>query len=241
MPMTARQKSCAERLTSLFENGTTRVRYAYAERLRDGRGITAGRAGFTTATGDAFEVVRRYCELKPQNPLAKYLPRLAELKDAESDDMKGLYGYIPNWARAAKDAVFRRVQDEATDEMYFAPSQRYADRFGLKFALSRAFLFDSILQHGDGADDDGLRALLKRTAKQTGGAPARGVDEKVWLAAFIAVRRADLAHAFDAKTRREWAGSVGRCDVFSQIAAVGNYDLTTPFEIVWEKKRYTIS
>ncbi len=50
------QKRRAEQLTSIFENGKTEIQYGYVEALDDGRGF--GRAGFTTATGDALEVVR---------------------------------------------------------------------------------------------------------------------------------------------------------------------------------------
>ena len=38
----------ADELVSAFENSTTEVQYGYAENLGDGRGVTAGRAGFTT-------------------------------------------------------------------------------------------------------------------------------------------------------------------------------------------------
>src|SRR5690349_2974768 len=66
-------KRLAEALTSLFENGTTEIDYAYAEALGDGRGITAGRAGFTSATGDLLLVVQRYTAAVPGNGLAAYL------------------------------------------------------------------------------------------------------------------------------------------------------------------------
>ena len=49
------QRHRADALISIFENGTPKIQYGYAENIRDGRGITAGRAGFTTATGDALE------------------------------------------------------------------------------------------------------------------------------------------------------------------------------------------
>src|SRR5437870_4798044 len=58
--LTVEQKRRAEQLTSLFENGRIELQYSYAEDLGDGRGITTGRAGFTTADGDALEVVTLY-------------------------------------------------------------------------------------------------------------------------------------------------------------------------------------
>jgi chitosanase len=70
------QRELADQIISVFENDTPVIDYAYAENLDDGRGITAGRAGFTSATGDMLEVVERYTGIVPVNPLAAYLPRL---------------------------------------------------------------------------------------------------------------------------------------------------------------------
>src|SRR4051794_21747519 len=42
----------AEAITSVFENSTTELQYGYSVELDDGRGVTAGRAGFTSGTGD---------------------------------------------------------------------------------------------------------------------------------------------------------------------------------------------
>src|SRR5437879_5146327 len=77
--MTPTQKGRAEQLTSLFENSNTTLQYGYTEHLHDGRGITAGRAGFTTGTDDARMVIERYTREVPDNPLARYLPRLNQI------------------------------------------------------------------------------------------------------------------------------------------------------------------
>ncbi len=239
--MTPHQKQSAEQLTSLFENGTTEIQYAYAERLTDGRGITAGRAGFTTATGDAYETVKFFTAKVPDNPLAIYLPRLKELAANESASINGLKGYIAAWTQAAQTAEFCRVQDQINDKLYYRPSVKYSTELGLKTALAEAFIYDTIIQHGDGDDPDGLLALLKRTRTKTGGTPADGNNEKTWLTAFIKVRRACLAHAHNPATRKEWAESVERCDVFARIAAEGNYSLQTPIEINWYGDKITIT
>src|SRR5262245_33374802 len=46
----ADQRRRVDQLISAFENSTTEIQYDYAENIDDGRGVTAGRAGFTTAT-----------------------------------------------------------------------------------------------------------------------------------------------------------------------------------------------
>jgi len=230
----------AEQLTSLFENGTVEIQYAYVEDIHDGRGFTSGRAGFTTATGDALDVVERYTRAKPNNVLAHYLPRLRVLAHAESGSTTGLAGYADAWKHAADDPVFRAAQDSAVDATYFTPAMQHADALGLATPLARAAVYDAIIQHGDGDDADGLGALLARAEKAVHGTPARDVDEKLWLDAFLTVRRADLAHANDPDTREAWAESVNRVDALRAIATAGNYELQGPIVIASGDFRGTV-
>src|SRR5438132_3036639 len=83
------QKRRAEALTSLFENSTLTPQYDYIEALGDGRGYTAGRAGFTSATGDMLDVVKRYTRVVPGNPLGRFLPRLEVLAKKEDGSISG--------------------------------------------------------------------------------------------------------------------------------------------------------
>ena len=114
-------KHRCEQYTSVFENDTTELQYAYVENIHDGRGYTAGRAGFTTGTADAYEVVKKYTAKKANNPLAKFLPELERLaKEGKTDgEVSKLTGYPAAWKEAAKDVVFRETQDEVSDEMYY--------------------------------------------------------------------------------------------------------------------------
>lgn len=230
--VTADQKRRAEQLTSIFENDTIVVQYGYVEALGDGRGYTAGRAGFTTGTGDLLDVVQRYTDAIPGNVLARYLPRLRKLAQTESGSISGLGGFVAAWQKAALDPVFRDVQDRVVDDTYYQPAVAHWHALGLQTALSFAVLYDSIIQHGDGDDPDGLPALIQRTNTQLGGNPSTGVDEHLWLTTFLQVRRDDLANAFDPDTRVEWAGSVARCDVLHDIADAGNYNLDGPISVV---------
>lgn len=117
--MTHEQKHRCEQYTSIFENDTTDLQYAYCEDIHDGRGFTAGRAGFTTGTSDGYEVVKRYTAHKASNPLAKFLPELKKLDHSQSGSTAHLHGYCEAWKEAAKDAEFRKVQDQVSDEQYF--------------------------------------------------------------------------------------------------------------------------
>lgn len=229
--LSAEQKHRAEQIISLFENDTIELQYGYVENIKDGRGYTSGRAGFTTATGDAVEVVKLYTEKKPGNDLAKYLPRLNELAESGSDDVGGLEGYPAAWAQAAEDSVFRAAQDEIVDREYYRPAMEASDQVGLKTALARACVYDTIIQHGGGEDPDGLPAILAKTEQSVGGTPKTGVDEKVWLKAFLKIRRHVLENASDPATREAWAQSTYRVKVLEFIEASGNYDLHGPIPI----------
>ena len=224
-------KGRAEALTSLFENGTTEIQYSYAQALGDGRGITAGRAGFTSATGDLLAVVEGYTQQVPTSPLAAYLPRLQELAATESGATDGLEGLEAAWAAAADDPAFRSAQDAMVDALYYQPALANAGGVGLCLPLSVAVIYDSIIQHGEGDDPDGLDALIERTNEREGGNVSDGVDEGVWLRSFLELRREDLAHAFDPDTREVWADSVGRCDVWRSIADDENWFLDGPISI----------
>ena len=111
------QRRRIDQLISTFENSTTDIDYDYAENIGDGRGVTAGRAGFTTATCDAAQVIRVYGDTTPDNDLARFLPELDRLCEEASDDTSGLpeADYIEAWTVAAGDEAFRAAQDAVVD------------------------------------------------------------------------------------------------------------------------------
>lgn len=230
-PLQGEQKRRAEALTSVFENGTPTINYAAIEQLDDGRGYTAGRAGFTTATGDAFLVVKRYTERVPQNPLAKYLPTLERLAESESNNVSELEGFAAAWREAAHDARFRAAQDAINDELYFEPAMDMAKSLGVATALGQAILYDTIIQHGGGTDADGLSALVARTKNRVGGTPKTGIAESQWLSAFLDVRAQDLLHPANTATQEVWAVSVSRVRVFEKLLRDNNLALRGPIVI----------
>jgi chitosanase len=238
--LNAEQKRRVEQLTSLFENGTTDLQYSYIKDLHDGRGYTAGRAGFCTACGDLYSVVKLYTQKVSNNPLAKYLDTLKKLADGGSDSTSGLKGFVDTWKNAAKDTLFKQAQDQVVDDTYYNPAMRKAQDLGLKTALAKAFLYDTIIQHGDGDDPDSFFSMLDRFNKAEGGSPKTGVDEKKWLIDFIKYRKKVLQNASDADTKDVWADSAGRCDVFLNIAQGGNYDLDGPIKVDTDDYNATI-
>jgi chitosanase len=224
----ADQRRRADQLISTFENSTTEIRYDYAENLGDGRGVTAGRSGFTTGTCDALEVIEAYTDEVGDNVLSPFTPELERLCDEESDDTSGLpeAAYIAAWHEAASDSEFRAAQDAVLDREYYIPAMEAADDLGLETALARAELYDAAVQHGAGDDLNGLDALIER-ATTSAGRPGE-IGERDWLEAFFDVRIDDLLHPANQETAGEWSESIDRVECMRRIAATGNVDLAGP-------------
>jgi chitosanase len=225
------QRIIADQIISVFENDTPKIQYGYAENLYDGRGITAGRAGFTSATADMLEVIERYTALTPDNSLAIYLPRLRVLAKNESGSTKGLEGLERKWKVAANNKAFNAVQDEVVDDYYYNAAVRHAESLGTVLPLTLLNLYDAVIQHGDGEDPDGLSAIIDRTATESGGSPKTGIDEKIWLRTFISVRRTILISPYNRETQEEWSESVGRVDELIKLYNKQHFSLTPPIVV----------
>jgi chitosanase len=226
-----------EQLTTAFENSTTVFQYDYIEDIHDGRGFTAGRVGFCTGTGDLIEVVKDYTQKKPNNELAVYLPELERLTTLmykpEAGVTSGLPGFEKAWVDSAKDQLFRDAQDDIVTSMYLNPALDHAKTLGIKSAIGIGFMYDTIIQHGDGWDPDALPAILARTTAIMHGTPATGISELAWVKAFMSMRREDLMHSFGVDSREVWAESVDRVTVYQKLFADKNFNLDGPisFEV----------
>lgn len=234
MNLTADQKLTAQRITNFFENGDLKFHYSYIEDLKDGRGYTAGFFGCCSGTGDMLAVVERYCRMtkivNPENRLRYCLPELRHLAEKSSDDVSVLnedgFDFEKVWKDAANDPLFRKAQHEVCDELYWEPSQKYAAKLGVKSAIGAAILYDTIIQHGDGTDEDSLKALIDRVPFRV-----NGVNEETWLAAFLKVRHDDLVSPYDHSTQKVWAASAGRVTALNKLLDSGNMILAKPFQI----------
>src|SRR5262245_37787476 len=236
----ADQRRRADELISAFENSTTVIDYAYAENLDDGRGVTAGRAGFTTATCDALEVIDIYSNRVGDNVLTPFVAELDRLCAAESDETSGLpeIDYVRAWSRAAADPEFTAAQDEVVDESYYVPAMEAADDVGLETALARAELYDTSIMQGPGDDPDGLFALIERTNDRIG-MPAEAGEER-WLDAFFDVRIDDLTNPYNADTAEEWRDATDRVECMRRLAEIGNYELAGPITFTVYGDEFTI-
>jgi chitosanase len=239
--LTHAQRTRADKLISQFENSTSKIQYCYIEALDDGRGYTAGRAGFTSATGDLLEVAEQYTRAVPGNPLEALLPRLRELAANGDGSLDGLEALPDAWRESCRDPRQRRIQDDVVDKEYYNPAVKEWRKRGLQRPLSLAAIYDAEIQHGGGEDPDGVPAMLKRAAKRAHGTPrSKGVPEARFLRAFIHVRRATLAHAHDPSTRAAWAQTVERADVWRQLVNTGQWRLASPIRVHTPNYNFTI-
>src|SRR5215213_9196363 len=222
----AERKHRAAQITSTFENSTLELQYDYVEDIGDRRGITAGRAGFTSATGDLLLLIRRYTEAKPGNVLETYIPSLEAVNGTNSQ--MGLTGFTDAWAEAAEDPDFRSLQDQLVDELYFFPAMAMAADLGIETPLGQLIMWDTMIQHGAGGDD-GTWAIIEETRDNKG---PIGQSESAWLDAFLDARLRHLLDMYRDTTENADASSKSRVDALRSLLQEGNLALEPP--LTWE-------
>ncbi|ORZ17839.1 lysozyme-like domain-containing protein, partial [Absidia repens] len=130
-----------------FENGNTKMGYAYSEDIGDCRGFTNGYIGFTTGTNDAYTVVQDYGKRKHKNPFKRYMKELAKLSsykfnDPRRADTSKLKGFAKVWKKTAcSDPMFVQTQIDVGHAMYLKPSLKYAASVGVKSNLGKALFY----------------------------------------------------------------------------------------------------
>jgi len=224
--LTADQKKVAEALTSIWENDTPELDYAYSENINDGRGYTSGRAGFCTGTGDAIQVIACYDAKRTAaqgNLMAKYMPALMTIDQryqstgqdqGSTTELDAVGSWTADWAASdnnqATQADFRACQDHIVDLLYYGPAMDAAAQRGLTTALTKAALYDMWINQGDDA--------LAKKADQLAGP---GATEDQWLQKFLEARR-DLMQADST-----WKDAVDRVAGYEKQRRRANWNLST--------------
>jgi chitosanase len=237
--LTDRQKKVAEALTSIWENDTPALDYAYSENIHDGRGYTNGRAGFCTGTGDAILVIQCYDALRTAangNVMARYMPGLTTINDrfestgrdqASTAELDAVGNWPADWAASynntATRADFKSCQDQISDQLCYTPAMTVASKWGLTQALTKAELYDAFINHGE----DGAKALIASTNSALGDtgqvAPVigyNGITENAWLQKFLEKRRDTLA------ADSTWIDAIDRVATYEKLRRLGNWDLS---------------
>jgi chitosanase len=231
------QKAMAEAMTSIWENDTPILDYAYSENINDGRGYTSGRAGFCTGTGDAIQVIDCYDQLRTAangNLMAKYMPALTTINDkynstgqdqGDTSLLDAAGNWITDWGASYTNtttrADFKKCQDQISDLLYYTPAMQAAAKYGLTTALTRAALYDMWINQGDDA-------LVLATNKALGVSGKIGVGNAVtetqWLQKFLELRRDLLAGD------STWKTSVDRVAGYEKARRRGNWDFSNPID-----------
>ncbi|MFD5116849.1 chitosanase [Streptomyces sp. NPDC058391] len=187
------KKEIAMRLVSSAENSSLdwKAQYGYIEDIGDGRGYTAGIVGFCTGCGDLLQVVQRYTDARPDNPLAAFLPALRAVRGGDSHQGLGR-AFTDAWKTAAGDPAMRKAQDAERDRLYFDPAVSRAKTDGLG-TLGQFIYYDAYVMHGygDSRGSVGFRTIREQ-ALRTAESPGRGGDETRYLHAFLDARAAAI-------------------------------------------------
>ncbi|GBG61119.1 hypothetical protein CBR_g19196 [Chara braunii] len=226
-------KKRALQLTNVLENGETEFNFGYAKRMSDGKGIAFGCLRWRTGFGDGLSIIQSYARAKPGTALARYLPAMEAIKRSkEPGKLTGMDGFEAAVSQAAsRDPIFRSIQRDEVDELYWLPSQGRAQSLGLRYDLSKSLLYDTWVQHGQ-EDKPGRAALGTDTIiEMTNNATSRpagrgGAAERDWVLAFLDSRQYALATAQG--LWRNWRSTVKRIDVYRQLIAAGAWNFDRP-------------
>ncbi|KAI8866398.1 chitosanase [Ramicandelaber brevisporus] len=230
-------QTIAYKLTNVFEYGDQDLHYDYCEHIQGGRGYASGIAGFTTGTGDAIQVLKEFDRLAgDKNDLNKFEGVIEKLSDQDSDDVEGLDGYCGAWKKLGKDSTkFQEAQRNIRDKLYSKIAADHASKLGLKLAITQAQLYDAIVQHGEGNEEDSLNWLINETNKsfdsdKTGDSGStltingKKVDEIVWLINFLDNRYDNLWDPSDVANKEAWRDTIGRVESYQFIARKKQYN-----------------
>lgn len=216
----------AEQLTSIFENGQVQLAFDFCASIGDGRGITFGYVGFTTATGDGYIVIQDYVSKKPtNNPFTPLLSTLRELAMDKSPSICIEEEFCDAVKKSANDKTFQEVQRLMAKEMYYDRSIHWGKKLGLGLALSKAQLYDAMVNHGEGVFDPfSIDHIVEEATKSAKGTPASGVDEAQWLKAFFEAREEVLL-------RYGGMNAARRVSFYRELLKEGNIHLDGPIYI----------
>lgn len=216
----------ADRMISVFENSTMEFQYGYCDNIHDGCGYTVGRIGFCTSQGDLLEVVEDFTKLEPNNPLAKYLPKLKVLAASKSESTKELEGFPEAVKRAALDSNFKKIQDKKVEELEYRPALQFSDKLELTLKLSLAEIYQAGVQLGWGNEATSVPMISQQAEKLVIAKYGRWI-EACWLEAFMTLHRNALKDSPIEAAR----GSIGRADTMLQLYHQHNFDFHGPIDI----------
>jgi chitosanase len=227
MSITPQQKHAIDCILSIFETGKipTAASYSTCTILKDGAGISYGKHQATDKAGSLDKIVKKYIAVGGSHA-SKLQPYVLQLEANESAKVNPTAP--PGWAKtlvgllkeAGADPKMQSAQDAIFDENYWNPAVTHAKQIGLKTALGHAVIYDTCIHSGPGR-------VATHRAEFPQKSPANGGDEKEWVKAYVAARRAWLLGNSNPLVQK----CVYRMDAFEKLMTEGNWDLVTPFSV----------
>ncbi|GGM87069.1 chitosanase [Dactylosporangium sucinum] len=231
LTITAQQRAVIEELRSVLMHDTLVPQFGRVVNQFDARGYVLGTGDFSTAGGEALEVIQTYTARVGPNTLSRaYLTTLTTLRNENSPAVDALAGLPDAWRLASRDPRFRQAQDDVLENLYYTPAMKIATELGLTTALGVAVIYDTILQHGNRSNPDSLPSIRYRASRRAGGEP-RDVSEHAWLKAFLAEREATLTDPADERYRNTWPYNLGRPRALEKLIDDGHDDLSPPITV----------
>ena len=224
MSITPQQKKVIDSILSIFETGKipTPASYSTCTILKDGAGISYGKHQATDRADSLDKIVKKYIAEGGTHAtkLQPYLPQLAANETAKVNPSAP-----PDWAKslvnllkeAGADPKMQSAQDAIFDENYWNPAVNHAKQAGLTTALGHAVMYDTCIHSGPGRVGTHRAAFPQKS-------PANGGDEKEWVKAYVAARKAWLLGNSNPLVQR----TIYRMETFEKLMAEGNWDLNTP-------------
>lgn len=227
MSVTPNQKHAIDCILSVFETGKipTAASYSTCTILKDGAGISYGKHQATDKAGSLDKIVKKYIA-EGGTHAAKLQPYIPQLEANETAKVNP--SAPPDWAKtlvgllkeAGQDPKMQSAQDAIFDENYWNPAVAHAKQIGLTTALGHAVIYDTCIHSGPGRVATHRAAFPQKS-------PANGGDEKEWVKAYVAARRAWLLGNSNPLVQK----CVYRMEAFEKLMNENNWDLTTPFTV----------
>jgi hypothetical protein len=166
-------------------------------------------------------------------PIMKYQAALrGNIEDSIA--AKQYPNFCSDWqASVAAGPCLKAAQQDKRDQKYYNPSQAIADGLGLRYALSRAVLYDTYVQHGTSGVQGILGAVkLELQSKHT------DQQEEQWLSEILDARYAELMRPRD--DNGTWAASASRPLALKGLLESGQMSLASLLKVVWNGNGYNI-
>ncbi|KAJ2554453.1 hypothetical protein EV175_002579 [Coemansia sp. RSA 1933] len=191
-------------LTNLLQTGKASSNFGQCAQDNSGNGYAAGIINFTTANGDAWQVVKLYMQSQG------YTGEFDDYKDkidtyaskGSGSSTNGLSGFCSAWEKAANVSMsaFLGCQDEVLSSVYYTPASTQATSLNLKTDVGKAVLVDTAIVDGPGSDSSSLGGLVLATLNSINGTITGDsgnniliygtypVDEIEWIKLFLKER-----------------------------------------------------